>query len=204
MADIFTQVVGFMGTNCYILTDGKIGIVVDPGADYLKIAAKLKEIGVKADAVLLTHGHFDHISALPELKACGAKVYIHEKDVKMLSGEWSLADELGSPIEPVCPDVILLGGETLNFGEISIKVIHTPGHTQGSCCYDVDGRYLLSGDTLFYCSYGRTDFPGGSEARLVDSIRALFEMDDRIVYPGHGQSTTLGFERDFNPIAMYL
>ncbi len=198
--------VGYLDTDCYIITDGTVGIVVDPGGDYDKIAAKLFEAGVKADAVLLTHGHFDHILALPRLKTNGAAVYVHEADERMLRNEDNLADVMGlPPIETVRPDVILRGDEDFYIGSFNIKVIHTPGHTKGSCCFDVDGKYLFSGDTLFCGSYGRTDFPSGSTTELVGSIKKLFSIEgDRIVYPGHGESTTLSYEREYNPISVYL
>lgn len=203
MLEIKALQVGYLQTNCYIISDGKCGVVVDPGGDYQKISEALKAKGIKADAVLLTHGHFDHILALSALQRDGAKVYIHENDLKMLSdGGLNLSSDFGIPApEPVKPDVILHGGEVLNFGEMSLEVIHTPGHTKGGVCYDLNKKYLFSGDTLFCGSYGRTDFLGGSLKELCNSIHRIFEIiGDRIVYSGHGESTTLNFEREYNPI----
>lgn len=201
MIEIKTLSVGYLQTNCYIVTDGKFAVVVDPGGGYEKIKAYLADRGLRCDAVLLTHGHFDHIMALSALKKDGAKVYIHENDEKMLRNEWNLAAEMGLPsLEVVQADVSLCGGEKLVFGEMNFEVIHTPGHTQGGVCYDCNGEYLFSGDTLFAGTYGRTDLYGGSSEALRSSVEKLFAIDgDRTVYPGHYSATTLERERAYNP-----
>lgn len=181
-------------------------MVVDPGGGLEKIKAALAEKGVEKTAVLLTHGHFDHILVLPALKKEGAEVYIHAEDAAMLANERSLAEEVGlPPLETVKPDFTLHGGETLRFGDMTFTVIHTPGHTRGGCCYDLDGKYLFTGDTLFEDGYGRTDFYGGSSSSLVASLAGLFALEgDRIVYPGHGGATALSRERRSNPILSEL
>lgn len=193
---------GYLQTNCYIISGAEHkAVVIDPGGGYDKIKSYLAQRNLTVEAILLTHGHFDHIMALAPLKKEGAKVYIHEADVKMLQNKGNLAVQMGlSPLPEIEPDVILYGGEILTFGDLEFKVIHTPGHTKGGCCYDLNKTYLFSGDTLFFRSYGRTDFPSGSSAELLDSIKKLFDIDgDRIVYPGHEESTTLNEERRYNP-----
>ena len=208
MPEIKAFSVGYLQTNCYVITDPSYGgaVVIDPGGGYQKIKSYLEEKGRKATAVLLTHGHFDHILALPNFVADGAEVYIHELDEKMLRNEWNLAAEIGlPPLKEVRADHILNGGETLRFGNMTFKVIHTPGHTQGGVSYDLDSEYIFTGDTLFYRTYGRTDFYGGSVTELKNSVvNVLFALDgDRIVYPGHNENTTLSEERKNNEI-LYL
>ena len=204
--EIKSFAVGYLRTNCYVVTDGKACIIVDPGGGFDKVKQYLTDNKLSADAVLLTHGHFDHILALRDWQKAGAKVYVHELDEKMLHNEWNLAPEIGLGALPdVKPDVILYGDEDLTFGSMNFHVIHTPGHTQGGVCYDLNKEYLFSGDTLLAGSFGRTDFYGGSLTELVASFQKIFALEgDRIVYPGHGESTTLFWEKDANPINSML
>ena len=194
--------VGYLRTNCYVVSDGEICVIVDPGGGFDTVKQYIDEKHFIPCAVLLTHGHFDHILALDKWKKLGLKVYIHSDDAKMLRNEWNLAKEVGLHDLPVVkPDVILFGGEKINFGKMTFEVIHTPGHTMGGCCFDLNERYLFSGDTILSCSYGRTDFYGGSADEIKKSINKIFSIKgDRIVYPGHGESTTLEWERIVNPI----
>ena len=192
-----------MPTNCYVLSGGDIAVIVDPGGGYGKINAYLETSALNVKAVVLTHGHFDHIADVFKWHRDGVPVYIHSEDASCLySAEDSLASMVGLTIPSVRDYYTFSDGDELRFGEITMRVIHTPGHTKGSCSFELPGGVLLTGDTLFCDSYGRTDFPGGSTEQMRDSlVNKLFAIEgDRIVYPGHGDSTTLKNERQFNPI----
>ena len=196
---------GSLGEHIYILgADGaKDVVVIDPGEAKPALDALQKD-GLDCVAVLLTHGHFDHIGGVRALKeAYNAPIYIHEADANMLkSNRMSLAVLTGSLVKPVEPDVLLHGGETLALAGLALDVIHTPGHTKGGVCYVLKSdRKLFVGDTLFLEGSGRTDFPGGSEKELYHSIAdKLFPLEgDFDVYCGHEEETTLEHERNNNP-----
>ncbi len=198
--------VGYMPTNCYVLSDGEIAVIVDPGGGYGKISAYLTENGLKPVAVLLTHGHFDHILDAHKWVKEGVDVYIHEDEASCLfTPEDNISAMIGLTIPPVRTFKTFSDGDVLTFGKLSFKVIHTPGHTRGGCCFVLDDGSVLTGDTLMCETYGRTDFPGGSNEQIITSIKEkLFSLEgDRLIYPGHGDSTTLNHERRFNPI-LYL
>ena len=196
---------GSLDEHIYILgADGTNDVVViDPGESKPALDALQKD-GRNCVAVLLTHGHFDHIGGVRALKdAYNAPIYIHEADANMLkSNRMSLAVLTGSLVKPVEPDVLLHGGETLALAGLTLDVIHTPGHTKGGVCYALKSdRKLFVGDTLFLEGSGRTDFPGGSEKELYHSIAdKLFPLEgDFDVYCGHEEETTLEHERNNNP-----
>ncbi len=197
--------VGYLQTNCYIVPCGAWkGIVIDPGGSYKKIDAKLQELGIKEVAVMLTHAHFDHILAAEEL-ICNysAKLYVHEEELDILNGDANLAVAMGLGRLPTLqPTVVLTEGEYDVFGK-NVRVIHTPGHTKGSVCYVIDNM-LFSGDTLFRESYGRTDFPTGSITALKRSVKKLCALPDCTVYPGHGESTSISYERENNPLIFHI
>jgi hydroxyacylglutathione hydrolase len=199
-----TVVVGPLQVNCYIIgcEDTLEGVVIDPGDDADRISRAISRHGLKIIHVLNTHGHFDHIGANRAiLAATGADFMIHEADVPMLGrGDATAAlYGLSSENSPL-PDRCFPDGATIPVGKLELKVLHTPGHTPGGCCFLVDG-ILISGDTLFADSVGRTDFPGGSSETLIKSIRGKLMVlaDDIVVYPGHGPATTIGRERVHNP-----
>lgn len=205
MVEIKTISCGPLQVNSYILhADGaKTALVIDP-AEAKPIQAYLDGNGWGLSHILLTHGHFDHIGGVAALhEAYGAKVCIHPADAAMLQDDRANgAVMLRGHIAPAQADVLLADGDTIQAEEISLRVIHTPGHTMGGVCYLLhDPDALFTGDTLFQMSVGRTDLGGGDEKALYDSIaNKLFTLPgDYAVYPGHMGSSTLSFERDNNP-----
>lgn len=198
---ILTLTTTELATNTYIVVNGKEAFVVDPGDNADAILAAAAQEGATITEVLLTHGHYDHIGAVAELQRKDALVIMHRDDVHLISSFKNLAFYSGKTVDKFLPDVTVSGGETLNVAGLDVRVIHTPGHTEGGACYIV-GDAIFSGDTLFELSYGRTDFPTGDFAKLKNSIvNKLFTLKENYtVYPGHGNPSTLDFERDNNPI----
>jgi glyoxylase-like metal-dependent hydrolase (beta-lactamase superfamily II) len=201
-----TIVVGQLGVNCFILADEvtKEGVVVDPGDNAKAILAKVKAKGVKVLYILNTHGHFDHIGANRQLvDATGAKLMIHKDDEPFLGRAARSAVMYGLTADDSPPPAAYLSdGQKITFGRHEISVIHTPGHSPGgTCLYLAAEKVLISGDALFAESIGRTDLPGGSQEQLVAAIRTklLVLPDETRVYPGHGPSTTIGHEKQYNP-----
>jgi glyoxylase-like metal-dependent hydrolase (beta-lactamase superfamily II) len=201
-----TMVVGPLGVNCFILGDpaGREGIIVDPGAEPERILAVVKRHGLTIGQVINTHGHFDHVGANRAIVAAtGARLLIHRGDEPLLgrAGQTAIMYGLSAENSPA-PDAYLEDGMVLRFGSRELRVIHTPGHTPGGCCLFLAGEgILLSGDTLFAESIGRTDLPGGSAEQLAASIKAkLYPLPEATsVYPGHGPGTTIGHEKTNNP-----
>ncbi|HEY8390890.1 MAG TPA: MBL fold metallo-hydrolase [Clostridia bacterium] len=197
--NIKTITTDLVQSNTYIITSNKSAVIIDPsGTDkiFFKIESCLKDIRLKA--VLFTHGHFDHV-ALGHKYEGKVPIYIHKLDSFMLNSDQNLGEDFGYAVKPCKADVLLNGGEVLKFDDITVKVLHTPGHTQGSVCFVID-NYIFSGDTLFRSSIGRTDFEGGSQTAILKSINCLFMLDgDYVVYPGHGEPTTLRYEQKTNP-----
>lgn len=193
-------VVGPMQVNCYILGSPATSsaVVVDPGAEPEKIKARLKVLGLKLNCIVNTHGHVDHIGADVHL---GAPVYIHRLDADFLTNpQLNLSGMLGLPLALPARVSLLEEGQKLEVGDISLEVIHTPGHTPGGVCLKV-GKFCFTGDTLFAQGIGRTDIPAACEEDLVNSIRQklLTLQDEVIIYPGHGPSSSIGEERKNNP-----
>lgn len=196
---------GIYQTNCYFLyKEGcKDTIVVDPADQGEKIYEKLSADGFNVKAIILTHGHFDHIWGVKGLKdRSRAKVYALDKEAELLKDpELNVSEMMGRPVM-VVPDDFFRDGDTVTLADMTFKVIATPGHTAGSACYYFeDSKLLISGDTLFCESVGRTDFPTGSEKAITDSLnnKLMLLPDDVKVFPGHGGSTTIGSERENNP-----
>ncbi len=201
-----TIVVGALGVNCFILGDKQSneGVVVDPGADCDLILDAVTRFGIKIKYIVNTHGHFDHVGCNRSLKEkTGAELLIHQGDQKLLEMAAKSAQKYGLRAEDSpAPTRFLEDGMKLEFGRRSIEVLHTPGHTQGGCCLLLPNEKLvITGDTLFADSVGRTDLPGGSHEQLMASIKAkLMPLpDDTTVWPGHGPSSTIGRERRENP-----
>ena len=199
------MMIGSYQTNCYFLfrEETKKAIVIDPADNGKLIYDKLTQNGFSVEAILLTHGHFDHIWGSKELRELsGAKIYALDKEQTLCESVDNNLSAMVGRAYTVVPDEYVADGAELTFDNISFKVIATPGHTIGSCCYYVEkAGILISGDTLFQESTGRTDFPTGSMSSIVRSIREkLFVLpDDTKVYPGHGDSTTIGYEKKYNP-----
>ena len=201
--DIISVSSGYMSANTYILKDSATGdaAIVDPGGDSDHIISQIHANSANVKCIFLTHGHFDHILALDKVREyTGARVYIHALDHVCLSNPvFSLMTHIGRSDTFSDADVLLDGGEEIEVGESRVRVIHTPGHTVGSVCFVTDSG-IITGDTLFYESIGRTDFPGGSFEAIEDSIKKLYAIEgDAAVYPGHGRATSLEHERRFNP-----
>lgn len=189
--------VGPIGTNCYILEDeaAKLAAVIDPGDEAEKILSVLKEDGVETRYILLTHGHYDHTTGVPDLHRAlpEAQVYIHKAD----------AQGAGSRLFPLAGEIADLSfydeGDTLPLGGLTIHVLHTPGHSKGGVTLQV-GDVLFCGDTLFAGSCGRTDLNGGSYEEIMQSLKRLGQLPgDWHVCPGHDVTSTLERERKTNP-----
>ena len=199
---IKSMVMGPVATNCYYFyEEGNTQVVViDPPVKGEWIHEHLKGRGLSVAAILFTHGHFDHISGANELRdASGAKICAPLPEQEMLEDpSLNLSDQNYS----VRADRFLSDGEELLLAGINVRVIFTPGHTSGGCCYYLENeKTLFSGDTLFAGSVGRTDLPTGSHAQLIASVKEKLMVlpDDVNVYPGHGESTSIGEERKYNP-----
>ena len=183
---------GAYQTNCYLLWEGDKAVVIDPGYEPDTILRALETLGMELSAILLTHGHFDHVGAVKELVAeTGCEVYIHAAEAAlppmMTAGELYFTRTYAEG-DTICP-----------IPGLELTVLHTPGHTPGSVCL-LWGDQMFSGDTLFAGSCGRVDFPGGNPQEMLRSLRRLASLEaDYQVHPGHGESTTLAEEKRHNP-----
>ena len=202
------MVLGACQTNCYFLyrEGSRECIFVDPADQGANIFKALTKNGFTVAGILLTHGHFDHIWGTKELRECsGARLYALDAEQELLTdAHKNVSSQVGRPYT-VEPDVYLKDGEELTLAGMTCRVIATPGHTIGGCCYYFEeAGFLISGDTLFQESVGRTDFPTGSMSSLVRSVKErLFVLpEDTRVYPGHGESTTMGHEKKYNPFCV--
>lgn len=195
MEIITLPTMGF-ASNCYIVHNGQEAFVVDPSISEKKILTKLEEKGLSLKGILLTHGHFDHIFCAQELRdETGTPLYIHEFDAEMLtdSSKNAYRTFTGNDFTIQKAEFLLKDGDTITLGDEQIKVLHTPGHTKGSVCFDT-GDSLISGDTIFAEGFGRYDLYGGDINALKNSLDMLMKMADsenRWLYSGHGNSSTL-------------
>lgn len=199
------MVIGGVQTNCYfVYRAGTTDVIVfDPADKGAMINDKLTEKGFHVAAILLTHGHFDHIWGTKELRECtGAKIYAYVGEKELLEDSTlNVSAQVGRPYA-VEADVYVEDGEKITIGDMTCKLIATPGHTQGSCCfYFEEDKMLISGDTLFEESVGRTDLATGSASALGRSLKEKIVVlpEDVKVYPGHGEATTIGHELQYNP-----
>jgi glyoxylase-like metal-dependent hydrolase (beta-lactamase superfamily II) len=198
--------VGDLWTNCYVISnEQRDAVVVDPGGPMKEVISYIERSGLRVARVMLTHGHGDHIMGLGEIREMAADgVCVQTEDAGCLtSASKNLSEIMGHASEFKAADSLMSDGDSTLIGGMKIEVIHTPGHTRGSCCFHITegtGALLISGDTLFARSVGRTDLPGGDEAALAESLKKLEPLPDSLpVYPGHGPSTVLGEERKLNP-----
>lgn len=195
-----TFIVGPLAVNAYVVACpiSKEALVIDPGADPVRISRFIKKNGLDLKFVINTHGHGDHIGANGSL---GAPVYIHELDADFLTdASLNLSGAFGFPIVSPAASRLLKDNDNIRLGGLDVEIIHTPGHTPGSISVKIGGA-VFTGDALFKTSVGRTDFPYSSERALIESIKKrLLALDDEtVVYPGHGEPTTIGEERRSNP-----
>ena len=206
--EIKKLIVGMVQTNCYIAINPGIkeAVVVDPGGEADRIRSEVQRLGVKAQAILLTHGHFDHVMGVADLvSSAGGRVCIFEGESGLLGDAGLNVSELtGKPVS-LRADVRLRDGQVYETADMKFRVIHTPGHTTGSCCYYMEPeKVLFCGDTLFFESIGRSDLPTGNGRQLVDSLKqkVLTLPDDVKAYTGHGPATDIGYEKKNNPFVM--
>lgn len=196
--------VGSYLSNCYIVGSEttKEAAIIDPGADFNKIDKEIIEHGLIPKIIILTHAHGDHIGAVHDfVDKYNTKVYIHKDDAQVLKdGNANFSKMLTGKGISIIPDVELNDGDEIKLGELNFEIIHTPGHTRGGICIKV-GSIMMTGDTLFNKSIGRTDFPGGSFDEIIDSIKEkIFKYnDDTIIYPGHNSPSTIKSEKIGNP-----
>ena len=197
---------GPLWTNSYVIDDGNgTALCFDAGGDPADVLGWLRNENLKLAAIVLTHGHMDHILGVAPLAcATGAAVYVPESDESLLRDpNMNLAAEFGYSVEPVKSDHIVRDGDVFTAGNMTVEALHTPGHTPGSSCYIVsqgEEKLLVSGDTLFARSIGRTDLAGGDADAMTKSLARLAAIPgDMPVLPGHGPETSLERERQLNP-----
>lgn len=199
-----TVCVGQMQVNCYILAEGKglTAIIIDPGGDEQRIRSALSTHKLTPAFIINTHGHIDHIGCDD---AFGVPVYVHEKDSDLLKDpQFNLSSFLASPLSVKSKIKTVQDREKIELGEIQLEVMHIPGHTPGGICLLMQkpsNKIVFTGDSLFYHSIGRTDFPGADEDLLIESIkeRLCVLSEDTVIYPGHGPSSTIKEEKRYNP-----
>ncbi len=194
---------GSIGTNCYVVSDeNQIAAIIDCDGKGTPLFRYVEENHLKPTHILLTHGHFDHIGAVEEVqKKYGCIVVAGEKETRVLSEPTvNQSVYMGKPVS-IHPDKLVKQGDKIQVGNLCFQVMETPGHTEGSLCFICEKeRILFSGDTLFQGSCGRTDFETGSWEEIQASLQKLKKLEgDYIVYPGHGPSTSLEYERKTNP-----
>ncbi len=204
--EIYHIVLGMVRTNCYILknTDTRQALIVDPADEPENIKRAVSDADVEPVGILLTHGHYDHIMAVNQIKEqYGAVIYACAAEHEMLA-DANLNMSYSHPMGAVSvkADVELTDGQIFEAAGFSIQMLHTPGHTSGSCCYYIASEdVLISGDTLFCESVGRTDFPTGSTRQIIESLHRLLDTipEETDVLPGHESTTTIAHEKRYNP-----
>lgn len=198
-------VIGPIGTNCYIVIneETKECFVADPAACPPELVSHIRSTGLKVQAVLLTHGHFDHIMGIDDfVREFPVPVYAHEAEKELLENAQLNSSAMYGMEYTYSGAEYLKDGQVLTIAGFEIHVIYTPGHTAGGCCYYIPAEHvLISGDTLFHASIGRTDLPTGSSSQLVRSVREKLMVlpEETKVYPGHMEETTIGYEKKYNP-----
>jgi glyoxylase-like metal-dependent hydrolase (beta-lactamase superfamily II) len=203
-----TYALGPIQTNCYVVRTGRgaeEAVVVDPGGDAAELRLRLASNGARCSAILITHGHFDHVGGVADLaEGTGAPVYMPEGERDRLERYQEFAP-VGVPGRAYSPDHLLSGGETIEAAGLSFECLAIPGHSPAHVAFHAEGC-LFSGDLLFAGSVGRVDLPGGDWDTLLESVRLLADRyaPETVVYPGHGPATTLGAELQRNPFLAEL
>jgi glyoxylase-like metal-dependent hydrolase (beta-lactamase superfamily II) len=195
-------IVGPLGVNCFVIADEKTkkAAVVDPGDEPDMIMEIIKKNGFIVEYIICTHGHFDHVGAVSDIKKeTGANVLIHKEELVIYNAALDMAAFWGYNIDPLPePDIFVKDEDIIDIGDLQFKVLHTPGHSPGGICL-YGNNILITGDTLFEGSVGRTDFYGGDIEKLKQSFKRLMTLpDDTRVLPGHGTETTIGREKREN------
>lgn len=207
---IKTYVLGIIGTDCYLIYNNKSkeAVVIDPADNSAYLIKMCTEMGLTPKAILLTHGHGDHILAAEALRrSWNCQIYANRDEAELLKDPaLNLSQSMGMNSTSLIADCLVKDQEELSLIGYTWKVIATPGHTSGSACYYIESEgVLFAGDTLFLESVGRTDLPTGSWPQLVHSVqeKLLILPQHTMVYPGHGDPTTIAHERQYNPVAVY-
>jgi len=194
---------GMFDSVSYLVGDKGKAILIDAGVKSDKVLSIAKELNLTIEKIILTHGHIDHVTELDKIvELTNAKVYIHiDEEIALTDAKYNVSAYTGEATTFKCKSETLRNGSVIQLGDLDFKIIHTPGHSAGSICIEVNNT-LFSGDTLFNSGYGRVDLPNGSFEDIYKSIvDKLFVLpSDMIVYPGHGSSTTIGKEKGTNPI----
>lgn len=202
--DLQEMTLGQVQTNCYLIGNEKTkeAVVIDPADEGAYIAKRLRSLGYALKAILLTHGHFDHITGAEELRSLtGAEIYAYEGEKELLADPKLNCSSIAGHTVSLVPDKFFKDKDQLELAGFTFEVLFTPGHTSGSVCFYLKSEGILfSGDTLFQESVGRSDLPTGNGRRLVKSVneRLLPLGEDILVYPGHGEDTTIGYEKRYN------
>lgn len=208
MITVANVVVGALSVNCYAVycSETKKGIVIDPGSNLNKIITMIESTGIKLEAVVLTHSHFDHsVHAVDIKNKYNVPIVLYEKEAELLkSPDLNLSTSFTNKPISFIADILVKDGDEIIFGNEKLKVMYTPGHTEGSMSLYADGM-VFSGDTLFAGTHGRTDFPTGDRLSLALSLKKLFQLPENTkVYPGHNVFTTIGAEKTGNFMANAL
>ncbi len=206
MSEVIRIVVGEIATNCYLVHSNDEIAVIDPGFEGTKILDKAKTLEGKITHIINTHGHIDHIGANKLIKEMtNAKIYIHKDDAELLiHPAKNLSLLVGEFIQSPAADVILNENDIVKVGSVELKVIHTPGHTQGGICL-IGDKFAFTGDTLFFDSIGRTDFPDADEKKMFESLKRLKSLlsDEMVIYPGHGDWGSFSEIKRVNPFLTF-
>lgn len=201
--EILNFVTGPLENNVYLVYNeiSKDCFLVDAAKNSFEVIMnRIDDLELNLKAVLLTHGHFDHIADVKKFQNRGAKIYLHEKDIDLVNEPGPMAKMCGVEVEKFFPDIVISNECTLKIIGYNIKVLYTPGHTQGGVIYILD-NIMFSGDTIFRGSIGRFDFPESDYNDIIKSVKRVLSMEgDYIILPGHGSSTTLDLERKINVV----
>ena len=199
MLEIKKIVVGELESNCYLAIENDLCLIIDPGANPEKIIKQITKLNLKPIGIVLTHCHYDHISAVPKLqkKYPDIEIFAHTIEIPLLADPESNFSDMFEKGISITANHPLKNDEIIKLEDIELKVIHTPGHTPGGICLYTSG-ILFSGDTMFKEGWGRTDLPGGNEEDLFDSLNLLITLPgDTKVYPGHGDNTVISVEKQW-------